>query len=50
MAALYHASVGTLNPDERPPQNVPPTQPFVDCCGHQMVNVSVDESYGWGQE
>ena len=33
---------------ELPPQSVPPTQPFVDCCGHQMVKVSVSESYGWG--
>ena len=33
---------------ERPPQNMSPNQPFVDCCGHQMEHVSVDESYGWG--
>jgi hypothetical protein len=31
-----------------PPQNIPPTRPFIDCCGHEMVKVSVDESYGWG--
>jgi len=34
---------------ELPPQNLPPTQPFIDCRGHQMVKVSVDETYGWGQ-
>jgi hypothetical protein len=33
---------------ERPPQSVPPTQPFVDRRGHEMVKVSVDEAYGWG--
>ena len=33
---------------ERPPQNIAPTQSFIDCCGHEMAKVSVDESYGWG--
>ncbi len=31
-----------------PPQNAAPTQPFIDCRGHEMVKVSVDETYGWG--
>ena len=33
---------------ELPPQSLSPTQAFVDCCGHEMVKVSVDESYGAG--
>jgi hypothetical protein len=43
---VYRCSVEGCHAEielRRPPQDMEPTQLFVDCCGHQMEKVSTDE-------